>query len=237
MPYVPPGSALTAGPLPVIPRSIKTKSQPSPSIAHPTTRPICPSNGGLDPNQHDDVSTPKAISENTSPVPPNTLKNVTDSETDLASQLDSISLETGDDGSSSSPPRSLSSPASTSILSLYGQSTNTSKSTSTSSSSISSTSMSDDGGENEGDKDAKTSTTATSPGSFGGGLGGGTDPINRYREELYAYTHSLYIQAKLSSSRAERRRQSVSLQGQFGSRTSGMEKMAAKKALAKHLNG
>ncbi|KAK6904498.1 hypothetical protein L486_03035 [Kwoniella mangroviensis CBS 10435] len=58
-----------------------------------------------------------------------------------------------------------------------------------------------------------------------------------YRQGLYAYTHTLWIQAKLSSSRAERRRQSVSSQSQFGSKQSGMEKMAAKKALAKRLNG
>ncbi|WVW79143.1 hypothetical protein I302_101109 [Kwoniella bestiolae CBS 10118] len=56
-----------------------------------------------------------------------------------------------------------------------------------------------------------------------------------YRQGLYAYTHTLWIQAKLSSSRAERRRQSVSTQ--FGAKQSGMEKMAAKKALAKRLNG
>ncbi|WWC64275.1 uncharacterized protein I303_106885 [Kwoniella dejecticola CBS 10117] len=58
-----------------------------------------------------------------------------------------------------------------------------------------------------------------------------------YRQGLYAYTHTLWIQAKLSSSRAERRRQSVSVQGSFGAKQSGMEKMAAKKALAKRLNG
>ncbi|WWC91462.1 uncharacterized protein L201_006408 [Kwoniella dendrophila CBS 6074] len=61
--------------------------------------------------------------------------------------------------------------------------------------------------------------------------------VTLYKEAIYAYTHGLWIQAKLSSSRAERRRQSVSSGGQFGSKQSGMEKMAAKKALAKRLNG
>ncbi|WVR09259.1 hypothetical protein IAU60_006324 [Kwoniella sp. DSM 27419] len=69
------------------------------------------------------------------------------------------------------------------------------------------------------------------------GLASGDDAYALYKQGLYAYTHTLYIQAKLSNSRAERRRQSVSIHGQFGARQSGMEKMAAKKALARRLNG
>ncbi|WVF67215.1 hypothetical protein IAT40_001963 [Kwoniella sp. CBS 6097] len=63
------------------------------------------------------------------------------------------------------------------------------------------------------------------------------DAFTLYTEGLYAYTKTLYIQAKLSLSRAERRRQSVSIHNQFGVKQSGMEKMAAKKALARRLNG
>ncbi|WVQ94809.1 hypothetical protein IAU59_001892 [Kwoniella sp. CBS 9459] len=63
------------------------------------------------------------------------------------------------------------------------------------------------------------------------------DALTVYTAELYAYTKTLYIQAKLSLSRAERRRQSGSAPSQFGVKQSGMEKMAAKKALARRLNG
>ncbi|WVQ81575.1 hypothetical protein IAT38_003699 [Cryptococcus sp. DSM 104549] len=62
---------------------------------------------------------------------------------------------------------------------------------------------------------------------------GEKDAVSLYSEAIYAYTHTLYIQAKLSSSRTERRKQA----SQYAPKPSGMEKMAAKKALARRLNG
>ncbi|WVQ72155.1 hypothetical protein IAR50_001700 [Cryptococcus sp. DSM 104548] len=65
------------------------------------------------------------------------------------------------------------------------------------------------------------------------------DAVSMYSEAIYAYTHSLYLQAKTSSSstsssgaRGERKKT-----GNFGSKMSGMEKMAQQKALAARLNG
>ncbi|KAK1922365.1 hypothetical protein DB88DRAFT_348028 [Papiliotrema laurentii] len=58
------------------------------------------------------------------------------------------------------------------------------------------------------------------------------DPVARYREGLYAYTRSLYLEAKL----VQKRKAGIPTYGQFGMKQSGMEKMAAKKALARRLN-
>ncbi|RSH89890.1 hypothetical protein EHS25_001876 [Saitozyma podzolica] len=49
-------------------------------------------------------------------------------------------------------------------------------------------------------------------------------------------SHDLYLQAKLSNSRAGKRRQSLSSYNSFGGKQSGMERLAAKKALARRLN-
>ncbi|TYJ52517.1 hypothetical protein B9479_006877 [Cryptococcus floricola] len=70
---------------------------------------------------------------------------------------------------------------------------------------------------------------------------GEKDAVSMYSEAIYAYTHSLYLQAKTSSassssksssSKAERKKT-----GSFGSKMSGMERMAQQKALAARLNG
>ncbi|ORY29105.1 hypothetical protein BCR39DRAFT_588407 [Naematelia encephala] len=60
--------------------------------------------------------------------------------------------------------------------------------------------------------------------------------VARYRAGLYNYTHELYIQAKLASAFAQKKRNAPS-PSQFGATQSGMERMAAKKALARRLNG
>ncbi|WWD20954.1 hypothetical protein CI109_105432 [Kwoniella shandongensis] len=246
MPYVPPGQS-SAGPLPVIPRSAKTITKPSgPSIPTEQTKVV-----------QEDVPTPRAetvTSHPSSAVPTPPPSQRTDSTQrhggegesidDLTSQLDSTSLRSNDNDNvpppsttrtSSSPPPSLSSssihqpsPASTSILSLSEQGTDSSAPSSTRGDDEDECAGEEGGvGGGGGGKVVSTpaSTTTSSPGL-------GESAMSRYREQLYAYTHSLYIQAKLSSSKAERRRQSVS----FGVKPSGMEKMAAKKALARHLN-
>ncbi|RSH95473.1 hypothetical protein EHS25_000565 [Saitozyma podzolica] len=65
---------------------------------------------------------------------------------------------------------------------------------------------------------------------------GADDAVTRYKVGLYAYTRDLYLQAQQSNSRAEKRRESVSGYNTFGAKQSGMERLAAKKALARRLN-
>ncbi|WVN91182.1 uncharacterized protein L203_106439 [Cryptococcus depauperatus CBS 7841] len=62
---------------------------------------------------------------------------------------------------------------------------------------------------------------------------GGDDPLSLYSKALYAYTHKLFLTAKRSSLKADKRQTSFS---QFGSKASGMEKAVQKKALARRLN-
>lgn len=65
------------------------------------------------------------------------------------------------------------------------------------------------------------------------------DNVRRYKRELYLYTRGLYLEAKLSSSRSDKRRGSTggAAYTQFGQKQSGMERLAQKKALARRLNG
>lgn len=72
----------------------------------------------------------------------------------------------------------------------------------------------------------------TSPQDEGGEGMRMDDAVARYKEGLYAYTRGLYIEAKLSSTRKESSTANASF-----NRQSGMEKMSAKKALARRLNG
>jgi len=64
---------------------------------------------------------------------------------------------------------------------------------------------------------------------------GGKDEIMKYKLGMIAYTRDLYQQAKLSESR--KAKTAAAYGQQFGLKQSGMEKMAAKKALTKRLNG
>lgn len=61
------------------------------------------------------------------------------------------------------------------------------------------------------------------------------DPLSLYSEAIYAYTHKLYLRAQHSATRAERKKDLM--YPQFGSKPTGMEKMARKKAIARQLNG
>lgn len=85
----------------------------------------------------------------------------------------------------------------------------------------------------ESELDEVLSTPATSV--AGAMLEGLDEAVVRYRHGLYAYTRSLYLEAKLSSKNTDKKRD-LQAHNNFGLKQSGMERLAAKKALAKRLN-
>ncbi|KAL7421403.1 hypothetical protein Q5752_004288 [Cryptotrichosporon argae] len=74
-------------------------------------------------------------------------------------------------------------------------------------------------------------------GARGGWQSGEYDPIAQYRAGLYDYTKSLYTAAQLAEREEQRKRRIKDDLGgyAFGRKTSGMEKLAQKKALARRL--
>ncbi|WRT68826.1 uncharacterized protein IL334_005806 [Kwoniella shivajii] len=221
MPYIAPGSM---------------QVQP---IAVPISKVHQLAEGKVSSTSNDDVSTPKPSDSSSDLSQPTDLISTAESDSNglsldsLTSQLASSSIHS----TSSTPPleessrsQHQSSPAASSVVSLPEQGDGYLDEVKTPKSDTSLKRLADDE-EEEGKKVAgelQTQAAVTQEME--------NDALAAYRERLYAYTHSLWIQAKLSSSRAERRRQSVSIHG-FTNKQSGMEKMAAKKALAKRLNG
>lgn len=78
----------------------------------------------------------------------------------------------------------------------------------------------------------------------GAGEGEEQDPkvlaLHRYKEGLYTYTRGLWLEAKSSSARTDKDKRRASTSpgsgSAFGQKQSGMERLAAKKALARRLN-
>ncbi|WWC73336.1 uncharacterized protein I206_107303 [Kwoniella pini CBS 10737] len=161
--------------------------------------------------------------------------------TSLYSYKSTPPLEDEDEYEEGIKTQNLSSPATSSVISLPEQQQDDKVKTSRSDSSLRRRVNEVDQEEVEEEEEKKVAGEEVEPSTLedkpNTTISEDKTAFDLYRQGLYAYTHTLWIQAKLSSSRAERRRQSVSISGQFGAKQSGMERMAAKKALAKRLNG
>lgn len=232
MPYVPPGSDKPQ-PIPLL--QVKQQAATATTTTQQHTQPEASLTIVATPT--DDVPTPKA-SASLSPEQPNPAmaspipvpQPITTPEDLLASQLAATSLESF----ASSPPSLCHSvghpsPSTSSVLSLSEQS---------------SEELSDDhvkvAGEMVGKMDDRgvtvqeqTASKVMIPDVKQHGIE--KDPLSLYSEAIYAYTHKLYLRAQHSVTRSQRKKDLA--YSQFGSKPTGMEKMARKKAIARQLNG